>query len=80
MPWTYGDPVNPDEYKALCERLALAANVRRRRAIPNPARVLAALHALVPMRLEHEMNRLRGLAFDAGEAGFSFTRIEEGTT
>lgn len=74
-PWTYGDPISPQEYMAIRAKCI----TRRRRHMPNPAQFLAAFHAAAPMLLEHEVNRLRGYAFDGGEPGFEFQRINEGT-
>lgn len=76
-PYTYGDPITPQEYLAL--RNQFTTKARRRRFMPSPSQFLAAFHANAPMLLEHEVNRLRGYAFDGGEPGFEFQRINEGT-
>lgn len=39
----------------------------------SPERVVAALMTHVPALWEHQVNKLRGWAFDIGEAGFSYT-------
>lgn len=57
--WAIGEPITAAEYLAIRDRI-----FGRRFPHGHPDRVVAGMVALFPMRLEHEMNRLRGLAFD----------------
>lgn len=65
-PYIYGGPIAVDEHRAVRERLAPKASKQRA-----AAEVWATLHNAIPNRLAHEVNRLRGFAFDSGECGFS---------
>jgi hypothetical protein len=67
-PFKYGDPLTEQEAVALRKRLIAG------RRVPL-TKFLAALHSYLPQRLEFEVDRLRGLAFDIGEGGFSYTRV-----
>jgi hypothetical protein len=71
-----GDSISPAEVQAIFERTIPDPKKRPKRQ----ARILQALAYLtntVPQRLEHEVNRHRRYAFDAGEEGFSYTVIGE---
>lgn len=57
--WAIGESITAAEYVAVCARI-----FGRRRPHGHPDRVVAGMVALFPLRLEHEMNRLRGIAFD----------------
>lgn len=57
--WAIGEPITAAEYVVIRERI-----FGRRYPHGHPDRVVAGIIALAPLRLEHEMNRLRGLAFD----------------
>ena len=71
--YVYGDTITKSEFMKVRRRLAPKAGKRLRRATQD--KVVAAMHHLAPNRLEHEVNRLRGIAFDSGEAGFSHVVI-----
>lgn len=68
-----GDSMTPEEFAQARDRI-LPDWRRRFKRMPPPA-MLAGLMNTVPHRLEHEVNRARGLAFDSGENGFSHTVI-----
>lgn len=59
-PYEYGDPISPEEYVAVRDRLL----PDRSREYPADD-VLRALNEIMPMRLQHEVERLRGRALDA---------------
>lgn len=70
--YVYGSPITAQEVAAIKARFFPGKQI-----IAPAAAMLAGIHARFPMRLEHEVNRLRGWAFDAGDEGFSYERIEE---
>lgn len=73
-----GDPLSLEEISAVLERTIPDLKKRPTKA----AKIKAAINFLsntIPQRLEHEVNRYRRWAFDAGEEGFSYTVISEGT-
>lgn len=69
----FGEPLSPSEFATARNRIVPRWRVRCPR-MPAAA-MLAAMHHFTPHRLEHEVNRKRGLAFDSGEAGFSHVVI-----
>jgi hypothetical protein len=71
-PYVFGDVVTPAEVKQIRARLLPEYKSARLKKLGATAFV-QAIHEVIPQRLEHEVNRLRGLAFDSGEAGFSHT-------
>ena len=73
--YVYGDVVMPEEARIIRERLASDLKARKRMQRMGMQQFLKALHEYMPQRLEHEVNRLRGYAFDSGEHGFSHTVI-----
>lgn len=66
--YIHGQPLTSEEFAQARERIL--PDWRRRFKCMPPAVMLDALHASTPHRLEHEVNRMRGLAFDSGESGF----------
>lgn len=75
QPYTYGDPVTADELEALLTLFVPDAK-KRVKLRRSPQKFLAATYNLMPNRMEHEVNRCRGVAFDAGEHGFSYSTME----
>lgn len=71
-PYIYGAALSEDECLAVRTRLATKASKQQPAAV-----VWKVLHDAIPNRLAHEVNRLRGIAFDSGECGFSHSFIEE---
>jgi hypothetical protein len=65
-------PITASEYRSIVRRVfgGRADSVMRS---GSPARVLALISSIFPMRLEFEVARYRGLAFDSGEDGFLVT-------
>lgn len=71
-PYAFGDSVSVEELDALLA--VFVSDVRKRRKLRRtPGKFLSAAHAMLPNRVEHEVNRCRGIAFDAGEHGFSYS-------
>lgn len=68
--YAFGDPLSPEEADAVIKKLVPKKKFRKKRT---PAVIIAALHQYVPNLFDHEVNRIRGYAFDSGEAGFSHT-------
>lgn len=68
--YTFGDPISDAEYQSLLQRFIPKGGKRRK-----PAQVIYALNVMNPHRLAHEIDRMRGIAFDSGEAGFSHTVV-----
>lgn len=76
-PYVYGDVVTPEEARKIRSRLLPEFKSPRLKKL-GLAQFIKAIHDVIPQRLDHEVNRLRGLAFDSGECGFSHTTM--GTT
>ncbi len=70
-PYSYPEAVTAQEFVAVAS-VFLGA----RRIMQPPALMMRMWHNALPLRLEFEVNRLRGFAFDSGEAGFSHTQME----
>jgi len=71
--YAYGDPITRSEFLAV--RSCLLPKRRSRLHKLSPEKFLAAAYHLAPARLEHEVNRKRGIAHDAGENGFSYSVV-----
>lgn len=71
--FTFGDELSAAEARQVIATL-LPAPKRNERRPPMP-KLIAALHNAAPNRFDHEVNRIRGLAFDSGEHGFSHTVV-----
>lgn len=61
-PWNIGDEVTSAEYLYVVERLW-----GRRKPNGHPHRIISALVATAPLRLDYEMNRYRRMAYDNRE-------------
>lgn len=64
--YKYPGEVTPQEFIAVA---AVFSHGQRMRS--DAATMLRIFYQYAPARLEHEINRQRGFAFDSGEAGFS---------
>lgn len=71
--YIYGSETTADERKVIWQRFFPGKMVPKGLTA---ATVLHHIHARFPLRLEHEVNRLRRWAFDAGDEGFTYERIE----
>lgn len=69
-PYAFGQPLTIQEVTAVLAAL-IAPKPLPRSSAQQQARMFTAICRSIPMRIEHEVNRLRGIAFDSGEAGFS---------
>lgn len=74
QPYAYGDSVLATELEHVLS-LFVPNEKKRGKLRKSPDKFLAHCHALLPNRLEHEVNRCRGIAFDAGEHGFSYSTV-----
>jgi hypothetical protein len=74
-PYALGDAISKEDCDAVFVRMVPDAK-KRRKVARDSTRFIAMMMAHVPARLEHEVNRLRGLAFDGGEEGFEYSRGE----
>ena len=72
QPYTYGDPVSSTELEHVLATFVPSAR-KRVKLRKTPDKFLAHVFGFLPLRLEHEVNRCRGLAYDAGEHGFSYS-------
>lgn len=75
-PFQLGEPIPKHEAVAVLTRLVPDVK-RRRKVLRNTNKAIAMLNSTVPQRLEHEVNRLRGWAFDGGEPGFEYHWVGE---
>lgn len=66
--------ISDDDFRTI--RARMLPHLQRKGKQRPKADVLEFLAHLWPLRLEFEMLRLKGLAFDAGEAGFTYTKGE----
>lgn len=63
------------EQVAKSEMCKVVARLLPEKKKPKILKTFGALTEFVPARVEHEVNRIRGYAFDSGEAGFSHSII-----
>src|ERR1700736_1179568 len=74
MAYAYGDGYTSAEYLAAAK--VFFPNGARH---PSPGAAMQSMYQLNSMRLEHEINRARGLAFDSNQdEGFSHAHVESG--
>ena len=74
-PYVSGDPITQGEYRAIVKLFFPKQHIRGKMKD-----VLKRISDYRPMRLEHEVNRLRGFAFDIGEHGSSYEHIDHTAT
>lgn len=72
-PFVFGSPLTVEEFAQVRARIVPDWQ-RRCKKVP-PGEFLQAVHNAMPHRLAFEVDRLRGLAFEAGEAGFIFAVV-----
>lgn len=68
--YVYGEPLSAAERDNVINSIA----PKRRRGV-SPDAAFRMLHGVLPNLIVHMVNKQRGIAFDAGEAGFSYTRV-----
>jgi len=73
-PFSIGQVMSPAEAQAVITSFVPVA--KRQQFARDPVRLLGALSTHAPQLVEHVVNKLRGWAFDSGEAGFWHKRGE----
>jgi hypothetical protein len=68
--YEFGGPLTTAER----DRVINMCAANRRRGV-SPDAAFRLLHSARPNLIVHLVNKLRGIAFDAGEDGFSFQRV-----
>jgi len=76
VPYNIGDEISAAEFCAV--RDALLPRHSKVRQFPATT-IINRLLARAPLRLDYEVNRVRGFAFESGADGFSHQRIPEGS-
>jgi hypothetical protein len=72
--FTWGDTLTAAEAAHVIDVMLPKGTSARVRAAPIPV-ILTRLHAAQPNFLDHLVNKMRGVAFDSGEDGFSHSVI-----
>ena len=72
--FTWGDTLTAAEAAHVIATLLPKETSARIRGAPVPV-ILTRLHAAHPNYLDHLVNKMRGVAFDSGEDGFSHSII-----
>lgn len=72
--FTWGDTLTAVEAAHVIDAMLPKTTSARLRGAPVPV-IITRLHAAQPNYLDHLVNKMRGVAFDSGEDGFSHSVI-----